>query len=136
MLKFGTMLNDTLTSLAKKPATEMYPFVRQDAPVQLRGSVKWDPAQCTGCNLCSKDCPAEAIQVIILDRKAKQFVMEYHVDRCTFCAQCEISCRQGSLDLSHDEWELAGLNRDGYVQLFGEPNDIQTVLENGGKPEN
>ena len=94
-MKLTTMWKDALSSLFKPAATQRYPFVRREAPEHLRGQLHWDPSACTGCGLCAKDCPADALEVIVLDKKAKRFVMHYHVDRCTFCAQCVSSCRQG-----------------------------------------
>jgi formate hydrogenlyase subunit 6/NADH:ubiquinone oxidoreductase subunit I len=112
------MLLDITKSLFRRPATEKYPFERHPAPERLRGRLFWDATKCTGCGLCAKDCPADAIKVIVLDRKAKRFVMEYHVDRCTYCAQCVHSCRQGCLTLSSDTWELSALCRDPFTLRF------------------
>lgn len=124
-MKPGTMLKDIATSLLRRPATERYPFVRRAAPDRLRGRLVWDPAACTGCGLCATDCPAHALEVFVLDRKAKRFELTYHVDRCTFCAQCVHSCRQGCLRLAADEWELAALTRDAFVETRGNrENDV------------
>ncbi len=57
------------------------------------------------------DCPANAIQVTMLDRKAKRFVMDYYIDRCAFCGQCTQSCRHGAISMSSHEWELAKLDK-------------------------
>ena len=54
--------------------------------------------------------------------------MRYHVDWCTFCAQCVFSCRRGCLDMSSTNWELAALDQDAYTQIYGDPDDIQTFL--------
>ena len=73
-MKFGTMFSDVSGSLFRRPATENYPFVRQRNPTRLRSFLKWNPETCTGCGLCAMDCPANAIQVTMLDRKEKRFV--------------------------------------------------------------
>lgn len=114
-MKPGAMLKDITQSLVRRPVTERYPFVRREAPERLRGRLIWEPASCTGCGLCALDCPARAIEVIVIDKKAKVFDFTYHVDRCTFCGQCVQSCRQGSLALDDQEWELAALSRDAFV---------------------
>ena len=128
IVKIGIMFRDVTSSLFKRPATERYPYERQEAPQRLRGRLYWDPENCTGCGLCAKDCPARAIEIHILDRKEKRFVFEYHADRCTYCAQCVHSCRQGCLELSNDVWELANLTKDPFMFVFGEPNDVEQVL--------
>ena len=128
-MKPGIMLKDISTSFFQRPVTERYPFEQRPAPERLRGMLQWDPSSCTGCGLCAIDCPAQAIEVIMLDKKAKRFVIHYHADRCTFCAQCVQSCRQGSLSLSSWDWELAALNREPFAIFFGSEADVQEALK-------
>lgn len=132
--KIGTMFGDVVNALFKKPATNLYPFVREEAPQGLRGHVVWDPSNCTGCGLCAKDCPSNALDMIVLDRKAKRFVMRYRLDQCTFCAQCVASCRQDAIALAYEQWELAELTREPFTSVYGEPDDIAEALaaEAGG----
>ncbi len=133
MNKLGTMLPDIAKSLFLQPATQNYPFVRQETVERLRGMLKWDPANCSGCGLCAMDCPANAIQVHMIDRKAKKFYITYHTDRCMFCGQCVVSCNKGSLQMSNEEWELASLDKDSFLIYFGEkPDDEQNLA---GQPE-
>jgi NAD(P)H-quinone oxidoreductase subunit I len=129
------MWKDALESLVKKPVTQKYPFVRIDAPDQLRSQLHWNSEKCTGCGLCAKDCPADAIDVIVLDKKAKRFVFRYNIDRCTFCGQCVASCRQDSLDMASDEWELAALTRDDFVVYYGADADVESVLAGLSDPK-
>jgi len=84
-MKFGAMLSDVLQSLVKAPVTERYPFQKKAAPERLRGKLLWQRESCTGCGLCAKDCPANALEVIAIDKKAKKIVMHYDVDHCIFC---------------------------------------------------
>ncbi len=114
-MKFGSMLKDISQALVQQPATEQYPSVRRPVPERLRGRLVWNPATCTGCGLCATDCPAKAIELLVLDKKAKRFVMTYHIDRCTFCAQCVQSCRQGCLNMAANHWELAAFDRDDFL---------------------
>lgn len=134
-MKLSAMWRDAIGSLVKAPATERYPFVRMAAPANLRSMLYWDREACTGCGLCAKDCPAEAIEVFAIDKKAKRIVFRYNVDRCTFCAQCLVSCRQGSLSMASDEWELAGLTRDQMVFYWGEESDVAAVLAGDPAPD-
>ncbi len=128
-MTIGAMLGDTVHSLFRKPATEMYPYERvHEGPEHLRGALVLLPGKCSGCGICAKDCPAEALQVITLDKKAKRFVIRYNVDRCTFCAQCVKSCNYKCLVMAHDKWELAALNKKTLTLYYGSEEDVKTVL--------
>ncbi len=128
-MKIGSMLGDIVSSLFKKPVTEKYPFERYPAPESLRGKLHWDPEKCTGCQLCVRDCPSDAIELITLDKVNKRFVMRYDIDRCTFCNQCVMSCRFNCLDLSDEEWELASLTKEPFTVYYGKDEDVQFLLE-------
>jgi formate hydrogenlyase subunit 6/NADH:ubiquinone oxidoreductase subunit I len=117
-MKPAMMFLDITKAFLRRPATERYPFERKPSPERLRGRLLWEPAKCTGCSLCAKDCPADAIQIIVLDKKAKRFMLEYHIDRCTYCAQCVHSCRQGCLTMSSDMWELSALSQEPFTLNF------------------
>jgi formate hydrogenlyase subunit 6/NADH:ubiquinone oxidoreductase subunit I len=127
-MRFATMLKDVLRSFGQQPVTEKYPFVKTPAPDRLRGRLVWNPEKCSGCCLCSKDCPSDAIELITLDKKAKRFVMRYHADRCTFCAQCVQNCRFECLGMSDTDWELAALAKQPFDVYYGKEDDINAVL--------
>lgn len=127
-IKVGSMLQDVLQSLVKTPVTQRYPYTRTTTPPRLRGLLVWEGNECIGCTLCAKDCPAQALEVITLDKKAKRFVVRYHVDRCTFCAQCVESCRRGCLKMS-DDWELATFSKQAFELYYGKPEDVQAFLD-------
>ncbi len=127
-MKVGMMFEDVARSLFQRPVTKQYPFVREDAPTRLRGHLKWDPEKCSGCGLCNKECPSNAVEVIALDKKAKRFVMRYHVDRCTFCAQCVQACRFDCIEMSSESWELASQTREAFTVYYGDEVDIDEVL--------
>ncbi|HPH95734.1 MAG TPA: 4Fe-4S binding protein [Anaerolineaceae bacterium] len=136
-MKIGALLGDVFRSLFKPPATERYPVEKKPAPMRLRGKLVYDSSKCTGCQLCAKDCPCDAIEIITIDRAAKRFIMRYRVDRCTFCAQCVESCRFGCLDLSNEEWELASVQKDPFTLTFGSEADLEAFLAKttGAQPE-
>jgi formate hydrogenlyase subunit 6/NADH:ubiquinone oxidoreductase subunit I len=127
-MKIGAMLGDIVRSLFKSPATVAYPAQAAATPERLRGKLVWDASRCTGCNLCVKDCPADAIQIIILDRKAKRFVMEYDENRCIYCSQCVSSCRFDAVHMSCTEWELAQLKQENFKIYYGSDDDIREYL--------
>jgi formate hydrogenlyase subunit 6/NADH:ubiquinone oxidoreductase subunit I len=133
-MTIGAMLGDILKSLIKKPSTQLYPFERKNSPDRLRGKLVWDPTNCTGCQLCVKDCPSNAIELIFIDKVNKRFVMRYHEDRCTFCAQCVLSCRFKCLSLSNVDWELASSTREPFTINYGKAADIDTLLAKDTSP--
>lgn len=124
MKKIG-MLTDLVESAFRRPVTERYPVERRPTVARFRGMLHWNPEACTGCALCVKDCPAEAIELITLDKANKRFILRYHLDRCVFCSQCAYNCRFECIALTNDEWELAAVERDGFTVTYGRPEDIE-----------
>ncbi len=128
MSTLGTMLGEIVHSLFTRPVTEFYPFERNPDPVRLRGKLVWNPEKCTGCQLCVKDCPADALELVVLDKINKRFVLRYYADRCTFCAQCVENCRFKCVSMSNSEWEMASTNKDPFLVYYGREEDVQIVL--------
>jgi len=127
-LPIGSMVGDVLRAFVQKPITQRYPFERREAPEAFRGKLMWDLSNCTGCQLCIKDCPANAIELLIVDRAKKRFVMRFHMDRCTYCAQCVVNCRFNCLSLSHTEWELAALSKKPFTVYYGRSVDVDLMI--------
>ena len=121
------LFTDLARSAFRRPVTERYQFEKRPAPLQYRGRLTWSPEGCTGCMLCVKDCPAEAIDFFTLDKASKRFVFRYHTDRCTFCGQCAYSCRFDCITLDDEAWELAGGDREAFVLTYGRPEDVARV---------
>lgn len=134
-MTIGSMFGDIFKSFFKKPITEQYPFVKTEAPENLRGKLVWDPEKCTGCMLCIKDCPSNGIELLVVDKVNKKFVMRYNIDRCTFCAQCVESCRFGCIEMSDEMWELASIKKEPFEVYYGREEDIQFLMENAAKGE-
>jgi formate hydrogenlyase subunit 6/NADH:ubiquinone oxidoreductase subunit I len=126
-MRIGAMLGDITRSLFKKPVTELYPFTRKASPERLRGKLIFDPDKCTGCKICVRDCPANALELHVIDKAAKRFVLRFHSDRCTFCAQCVFSCNFDTISLSHEAWELAALSQEPFNVPCGRPEDIAAL---------
>ena len=128
-MKFGTMLKDIVASLFKKSATQLYPVEKIAPPARYRGALHFDPTVCTGCRLCVKDCPSNAIELVILDSAAKRFVLKYHSDRCVYCGQCVVNCKFKCMGMSNEDWEHAALKKE-FTVYYGKDEDIAQFLEN------
>jgi formate hydrogenlyase subunit 6/NADH:ubiquinone oxidoreductase subunit I len=133
-MRIGAMLGDISRSLFRKPVTEMYPFTRKPAPDRLRGKLVFEPDRCTGCKICMRDCPAKALELYVIDKAAKRFVLRFRSDRCTFCAQCVFSCNFDALSLSHEQWELAALSKAPFDVPCGRPEDVAALEDADAAP--
>lgn len=139
-MKITLMFRDLFKSLLSKPATEPFPNSEQSAPERLRGKLHWNPDGCTGCQLCVKDCPSNALNLFVIDKDKKEFVMRYDVGQCTFCAQCVEHCRFNCLEMAQDEWALSDSSPESFIEFYGKEADVNQVLEelstNDSEPEN
>lgn len=127
-MKFTTMFRDLAKSLWSKPATEPFPNPEPNEVDRLRGKLHWNPENCTGCQLCVKDCPSNALKLFVLDKASKQFVMRYDVSQCTFCAQCVENCRFNCLEMAQDEWALSEQDKDKFTLFYGDDDNVKKVL--------
>jgi len=135
MTRIGSMTGDIVASFFKKVFTEKYPYVPKTVTERARGEVAWDESKCTGCRMCVKDCPAEAIEVTVVDRVAKKYSFEYHRDRCVYCGQCIVSCKPGALSMPSDNWHLASTSRETFVVSQGQKaNDLPSPAEATTQP--
>jgi formate hydrogenlyase subunit 6/NADH:ubiquinone oxidoreductase subunit I len=128
-MKIASMLNDVFVSLFKRPFTERYPYTVRPAPARLRGKLLWEEAKCKGCMLCVRDCPAQAIEIEVADRVAKKYVFRYHVDRCIYCAQCVVSCKEDALSMSSELYHLAQVDRAKFLEVYGAAGEGSCVEE-------
>ena len=133
-MTIGSMLGDIFKSFFSKPDTQKYPFEPSETPEHFRGKLIYDPEKCTGCQLCVKDCPADAIEIITIDKVNKKFVMRYDVARCSFCAQCVLNCRFNCIQMSEEQWELASTNKEPFEVYYGREEDVQSLLGKAARP--
>jgi formate hydrogenlyase subunit 6/NADH:ubiquinone oxidoreductase subunit I len=91
------MWKRTVSHIFTKPATTKYPFVKPQLAEDFRGRQVFDIKLCVSCGLCSRDCPAKAIEMVEVEgKKRPQFLL----DRCIFCYQCAESCPRNAIKSS------------------------------------
>ena len=117
-MRIGTMFRDILGSFFTKSTTRLYPVERVTPPERYRGILSYNASVCTGCSLCVKDCPSDAIELVIIDRAAKKYVMKYHMDRCIYCAQCVASCPEDALTMSSTLYHLASTSKPSFTEVY------------------
>lgn len=104
----------TLKQVVRPKFTRQYPEVKWESPPSFRGRpvlVKEDNdiERCVACGLCSRVCPALAIEVqaseteLGKERYPEKF--EINMIRCIFCGFCEEVCPEEAIVMS-DEFEL------------------------------
>jgi formate hydrogenlyase subunit 6/NADH:ubiquinone oxidoreductase subunit I len=123
-LKIGTMVcmpkKPHIPAIAKKvveqafgkPATEKYPFVKPQLADNFRGQPVFDFSSCIGCGLCSRDCPAKAIEIVTVDGKKRP---QLNLSKCVFCYQCAESCPKKAIKNTCN-YELATTDKSTLVK--------------------
>lgn len=134
-MKIGSMFKDIVGSFFSNHVTENYPIEKPETADRFRGKLFYDPSKCTGCNLCVKDCPANALEIVILDRAAKRYVARYNVAHCIYCGQCVQSCKFKCIRMSNTDWELAALDKESFEVNYGRKEDIAALFERLAAPK-
>lgn len=104
-------MKEVISQLFTKPATSKYPFVKAEVPEDFRGKQVFDINLCVSCGLCSRDCPAKAIEMVEVDGKRRPM---FHLDLCIFCYQCAESCPRNAIK-STAFFELASNNKSDLI---------------------
>ena len=112
---FFYLLPNITQALFSKPETIAYPVVSYRASESYRGSVCIITENCVGCGLCVRDCPAAALS---LEKISKgYFRLDHYRDRCTYCGQCEMSCRFNSIYLDNS-YKEASADREDFFEVL------------------
>lgn len=113
-------LSLTLKTMFKPKFTMQYPEERFDPSGSYRGrpvlvQEKTGEERCVACGLCSRVCPALAIEVQAAetDREKERYPEKFEINmlRCIFCGFCEEVCPEEAIVMSKD-YELAFSNRE------------------------
>jgi formate hydrogenlyase subunit 6/NADH:ubiquinone oxidoreductase subunit I len=105
------MIKEVLSQIFTKPATSKYPFVKASVPEDFRGKQVFDINLCVGCGLCSRDCPAKAIEMVDVGGIRRPL---FHLDLCIFCYQCAEGCPRNAIKSSMF-FELASTNKSDLI---------------------
>jgi len=109
---FFYLLPNILRAFISKPETVNYPGITPDVADRFRGSVRIKAQNCVGCSLCVRDCPAQALE---MEKESKNsFRLIHYRDRCTYCGQCELSCRFDAIFLD-SEYDEPSSNRAHFI---------------------
>ncbi len=104
----------TFKQMFKPKFTRQYPEQKWETPEAFRGRpvlVQEDNGveRCVACGLCSRVCPALAIEVQAneteLEKERYPEKFEINMVRCIFCGFCEEVCPEEAIIMS-DEYEL------------------------------
>src|SRR5512137_2582557 len=115
--RVSPMIKEVFSHLFKKAATSKYPFVKCEVPENFRGRQVFDITLCISCGLCSRDCPAKAIEMVEVAEKRRPL---FHLDQCIFCYQCAEGCPRNAIK-SSAIFELATTNK---LDLVVKPEPI------------
>lgn len=100
----------TLKHLFKPKFTMQYPEVKYNQPDSYRGRpvlvMEKGKERCVACGLCSRVCPALAIQVQAAETEDEKerypALFEINMLRCIFCGFCEEVCPEEAIVMSKD----------------------------------
>jgi NADH-quinone oxidoreductase subunit I len=105
----------TLEQMLKKKDTRQYPEERWTPPPSFRGAPvlvleENGVERCVACGLCSRVCPALAIDVQAAETadEKERFPARFEINmlRCIFCGFCEEVCPEEAIVMSN-RYELA-----------------------------
>jgi NADH-quinone oxidoreductase subunit I len=113
-------LSLTLRTMFKPKYTIEYPEVKFIPPASYRGRPvlvmeENGKERCVACGLCSRVCPALAIEVQAAETQDEKerypIKFEINMIRCIFCGFCEDVCPEEAIVMSKD-YELAFSSRE------------------------
>ncbi len=127
-------LRQTIAEMFKPKFTYLYPEERFQPRPSFRGRpvlVKENEIErCVACGLCSRVCPALAIEVQAsetpLEKERFPVKFEINMVRCIFCGFCEEVCPEEAIVMSN-EYELVFSSQNEAV--FGKEKLLKSTEE-------
>ena len=122
----------TLKQVFRPKFTRQYPEEKWRPPDSYRGRpvlvLEDGVERCVACGLCSRVCPALAIEVQAaeteLEKERYPERFEINMLRCIFCGFCEEACPEEAIVMS-DEYELVFTNPENAI--FGKDKLLMTT---------
>ncbi|HHV95044.1 MAG TPA: 4Fe-4S binding protein [Clostridiaceae bacterium] len=110
--RIGKIINEAVKNFFRKPATISLAKDKIQIVKNYRGKLVYDPANCTGCGMCVRNCPAAAITIVNEGTKEeRKMKATLNVGHCIFCCQCVDSCPKKCLSYSQNI-DLASFNKE------------------------
>ena len=123
-MKPAVLMPELLRNLATEPVTRFYPFEKAPVPAGFRGTPRFKSELCSGCKVCMRDCPSEAIEITVettpvpppaegapAPKPIRKMTMTLYLDRCVHCERCAETCPRHAIFLD-TEFEMAAFSRD------------------------
>jgi NADH-quinone oxidoreductase subunit I len=113
----------TLKNMLRPKVTMQYPEQKFTPPASYRGrpvlvQENNGVERCVACGLCSRVCPALAIEVQASETELEKerFPQKFEINmlRCIFCGFCEEVCPEEAIVMSKD-YELVFTNRNDAI---------------------
>lgn len=147
MIKPLAALGEVFKNLFSKNSTHAYPFKKAQVDANFRARIKFTPDSCVGCQMCVRNCPANAIKITHLNPQDKPtpgpdgkmilpkrfFECKIDLTRCIFCAQCVDSCFKKALAISQD-FELASCDKNTLTDTT-KPDVMEQPKQEEPKPQ-
>jgi len=110
------ILSAIIDAFIKPPDTTTYPFTPIELPHGFRGTVIMiDPEKCTGCSICIRDCPANALEIQRESRERYRLI--HYPSRCAYCGQCEESCKNRAISQTNQTVKPTA-DPDSFIVVF------------------
>ena len=124
----------TISQMFKPKFTYQYPEVKFEPASSFRGRPvlvhENGVERCVACGLCSRVCPALAIEVQAseteLNKERFPQKFEINMTRCIFCGFCEEVCPEEAIIMSN-EYELAFSSQQ--ESIFGKEKLLKSIEE-------
>lgn len=134
--------------LLRKPVTILKKDIfdkPRESSLRYRGFHQNDWEKCLGCGTCSKICPTNAIEMVVIDslEEKEGYKNErpgFDYGRCSFCAICVDVCPSDSLNMSREYLHLStdtdsfyfipdstGLHKDSFDSGYKRDEDSELL---------